>query len=1072
MSIYIVTATNEGIALEAGDEIAVFDGSICCGKVILKQPVVLTQKSTFALVAASREDFGQANGFKIGKDISFKFWDSSQNKEISGVNEEYLDPATGQSITEPTFAADVTTFVKLSVPGVANQIPVANAGPDQSVNEGAAVSLDGSASSDPDGNPLTYLWTAPAGITLSSTTDAQPTFTAPEVSADTQFNFSLVVNDGTSNSIADEVVITVKQVNKIPIANAGPDQWVNEKVQVTLDGSASTDPDGNPLTYKWTAPAGIALSSETVAKPTFIAPEVSSDTEYTFSLVVNDGFSDSPADQVVVKVMQTDRTPVANAGPDQSVNEGSLVTLDGTSSTNSMNCPVNYYWNCPAGTNPGATYVTRITFTGHETHPTTDHTITLNIKDNSAPSDPSDPLKFQWIIPAGVTLSSKIIAKVTIIAPLNPTDKKCSFSLVVFDGLNSPEPGSGVITYVSVPQTEIPLTSTTVISLSVTSPEPAPLKDYNFSMLVYDGSGSKTPENGAFVYLNIPPISIKLGSLAVGSLAITAPNFPTYPKYDFLFTICDGSSAPLPNDGKLTYRWTAPPGIVLSSETDPKPTFTAPDVDKDTDYTFSLVVNNGEADSPPDQVTITVKHINKAPVANAGIDQSVPKGALVTLDGSASSDPEGDVLTYLWTAPAGIAMSSNSGTKPTFTAPDVITDTEYTFSLVVNDGKLDSPADQVMIIVRKTNQVPLANSGPDQSSNEGSLISLDGSASSDPDGDALTYKWTAPPGITLSSETDVQPSFTAPEVSADTQYTFSLVVNDGLTDSAPDEVVITVLQVNKAPVANAGPDQSIDEGTMISLDGSASSDSDVNALTYKWTAPPGITLSAETDSKPSFTAPDVNADAQYTFSLVVNDGISDSPVDDVIITVKNVDHAPYVKTAINDISVNKPLPDEVIDLNTIFGDDDFGDVLAFSVKSNQDDQIVQAKIEGSNLTLSFSSLNNGPAEIEIAASSNGKEVSLKFKVEINIPTLISPISSDAEVQIYPNPTRGSVQLKFNHIPVAGSQITIYDITGKVVYQSAAINKVETLNMKVNPQGLYFIKIDQKVPKTYKLVVLE
>ena len=166
MTIYVVTASDEGIALDAGDEIAVFDGSICCGKAILKQPVVLTQKSTFALIAASKEDFGLANGFKIGKDISFKFWISSQNKEISGINEEYLDPVTGNPIAEPTFAENVTTFVKLTFPGVANQIPIADAGVDQSVNEGATVSLDGSASTDPDGNPITYLWTAPAGITL------------------------------------------------------------------------------------------------------------------------------------------------------------------------------------------------------------------------------------------------------------------------------------------------------------------------------------------------------------------------------------------------------------------------------------------------------------------------------------------------------------------------------------------------------------------------------------------------------------------------------------------------------------------------------------------------------------------------------------------------------------------------------------------------------------------------------------------------------------------------------------------------------------------------------------------
>jgi hypothetical protein len=207
---------------------------------------------------------------------------------------------------------------------------VANAGPDQTVNEGSQVTLDGSASSDPDGDALTYKWTAPAGITLSSTTVAKPTFVAPEVTQDTPYTISLVVNDGKADSPADQVIITVKHVNKPPVANAGPDQTVNEGSQVTLDGSASSDPDGDALTYKWTAPAGITLSSTTVAKPTFVAPEVSMDTPYTISLVVNDGKADSQADQVVITVKHVNKPPVANAGPDQTVNEGSQVTLDGS----------------------------------------------------------------------------------------------------------------------------------------------------------------------------------------------------------------------------------------------------------------------------------------------------------------------------------------------------------------------------------------------------------------------------------------------------------------------------------------------------------------------------------------------------------------------------------------------------------------------------------------------------------------------------------------------------------------------------------------------------------------------
>ena len=91
---------------------------------------------------------------------------------------------------------------------------------------------------------------------------------------------------------------------------------------------------------------------------------------------------------------------------------------------------------------------------------------------------------------------------------------------------------------------------------------------------------------------------------------------------------------------------------------------------------------------------------NKAPVANAGIDQSVNEETIVTLDGSTSSDPDANTLIFKWTAPIGITLSSGSATKPTFVAPKIVKDTAYTFSLVVNDGLIDSPADQVVVQVK------------------------------------------------------------------------------------------------------------------------------------------------------------------------------------------------------------------------------------------------------------------------------------------------------------------------------------------------------------------------------------
>lgn len=180
----------------------------------------------------------------------------------------------------------------------ANTVPAvvststANAGPAQSVVAGALVTLDGSSSTADMGRTLTYVWmltSKPAGsaATLSSSTSAKPTFTADVAGT---YVASLTVNDGKVNSTIATVTITAV-ANVAPVANAGVAQNVTTGTLVTLNGTASSDANGVPLTYAWTLtakPSGsnATLTNTTSSRPTFIADVAGS---YSASLVVNDG---------------------------------------------------------------------------------------------------------------------------------------------------------------------------------------------------------------------------------------------------------------------------------------------------------------------------------------------------------------------------------------------------------------------------------------------------------------------------------------------------------------------------------------------------------------------------------------------------------------------------------------------------------------------------------------------------------------------------------------------------------------------------------------------------------------
>src|SRR5215471_14369157 len=185
---------------------------------------------------------------------------------------------------------------------VSNRPPVANAGPAQTVVVGTQVQLDGSQSSDVDGDPLTFYWsllTVPTGstTTLSDATAVHPTLTIDRPGT---YVVQLIVNDGKVDSAP--ATVSISTTNSPPVANAGPVQTVAVGATVHLDGSQSSDVDGDPLTYRWAFTALPAGSAATLSNPTAVAPTFTVDHPgtYVVQLIVNDGRLDSAPATVAI----------------------------------------------------------------------------------------------------------------------------------------------------------------------------------------------------------------------------------------------------------------------------------------------------------------------------------------------------------------------------------------------------------------------------------------------------------------------------------------------------------------------------------------------------------------------------------------------------------------------------------------------------------------------------------------------------------------------------------------------------------------------------------------------------
>lgn len=692
-------------------------------------------------------------------------------------------------------ASDEAEVTVSTVSSGANIAPVANAGADRTVGLPlTSLALNGSAT-DSDGTVMYWEWTKVSGGLLTLLDIGKPTLLLSALLPGT-YTFRLKVTDDKGAVGTDDVTITIdplSTINTPPVANAGVDKTITLPTNTTTLPGSGTDANGTITRYAWTKVSGGVVALTNATTPTLGLIGVVAGT-YTFRLTVTDNSGATASDDVVLTVNAAstgtggNAAPVAKAGNDKIITlPANALTIAG-SGTDADGTVMYWEWTKVSG---GAATLANI---GTPTLSVSGlvagtYTFRLKITDNSGAVGSDDVV---------ITVNAGSASNVAPVANAG-ADKTITLPTSSLTITGSGTDADGTIAYYAwakISGGAVTLANAGTAALSLSG---LVAGAYTFRLTVTDDSGMTGTDDVI--------VTVKAASTGNAAPVANAGTDKTLTLPTNALTIAGSGTD---TDGTVMYwEWTKISGGAATLANVGASTLSVSNLAAGT-YTFRLKITDNSGAVASDDVTVTVNAGaaaqppagNTAPVANAGVDQTITLPTTSTILYGGGTDADGTVMYWEWTKVSGGAATLTNAGAATLNLSGLAAGT-YTFRLKITDNSGTMATDDVTVTVKSNvNLAPVANGGADATiTAPTSAVTLWGNAT-DADGTVMYWEWTKVSGGAAVLTDAGKPTLQLSGLVAGT-YVFRLRVTDNLGATGSDEVTVTVKAAGAATSARA-----------------------------------------------------------------------------------------------------------------------------------------------------------------------------------------------------------------------------------------------------------------------------